>query len=351
MKIIQRVILYLLLLSIGFSRPYWVRYGWQVFRNVGDARSIALGGIQATDSGTSVSPLFNPSSSGSAGKHSFTYAHQSRLSGIINSDLLAFPIPKSGLPLNLILLYEGIGDIPNTQSLLLDFGLDGIPGTNDLGEGNGILDEGERLDKSGLTFFNQQQLGLHLSTAWNQGGWNLGIGLKGLYQSLGRHKAMGVGLDFGVAKNPWNGGRFGLTITDITTSWLVWENGTVERSKPEIHVGFSQIHRLENIPLSFTGIMGIDINSNGRNLNEDFHFQNYGGNVRIGLNIVYAYKVAIRIGRNGVGATTAGLGLSWDTVSLDYAFQTESSGSALGGSHYISISVDPNWVRKWAKKI
>lgn len=350
-RFVQRSIPFLLLLSVCFSEVYWVRYGWQSFRNVGDARSIALGGIQATHFGTSVSPLYNPSTSGSTGKHSLTYAHQSRLAGMINSDLLAFPIPKNGLPINLIILYEGIGDIPNTQTLLLDFGLDGIPGTNDFGEGNGILDEGERLNESELKYFNQRQVGIHLSTAWQRGGWNFGLGLKGLYQSLGKHRAMGMGLDAGAAIEPWPGGRIGLTITDITTSWLVWENGTVERAGPEIHAGFSQMHRLKIIPLSFTGIVGVDIDPSGRNLNEDFHFQNVGANMRVGLNIVYAYKIAVRIGRNGIGATTAGLGLSWDSMSLDYAFQVESSGSTLGGSHYISLSIDPEWVWKWAKRI
>ena len=59
------------------------------------------------------------------------------------------------------LLYEGVGSIPDTRETLLDWGLDGIFGTNDLGEGNGILDEGERLDGDQVQYFSQRQVGLH----------------------------------------------------------------------------------------------------------------------------------------------------------------------------------------------
>ena len=65
---------------------------------------------------------------------------------MINSDLIGFPINNFSRPLNVIIIYEGIDHIPDTRNILLDFGLDGIPGSGDSGEGNGILDEGERLD-------------------------------------------------------------------------------------------------------------------------------------------------------------------------------------------------------------
>ena len=45
---------------------------------------------------------------------------------------------------------ESIGDIPDTRNALLDYGLDGMPNTGDIGENNGILDDGERLDQKKL---------------------------------------------------------------------------------------------------------------------------------------------------------------------------------------------------------
>ena len=142
----RMTLLLFLMLSSGFSQSYWVKYGWQAFNSAGDARILALGGAAVTDFGTSVSPLFNPAASGKVGIHNLNYTHQSRLAGMINSDLLGFPIQNFSRPLNLIIIHEGIDQIPDTRNILLDFGLDGVPGTGDIGEGNGTLDEGERLD-------------------------------------------------------------------------------------------------------------------------------------------------------------------------------------------------------------
>ena len=56
---------------------------------------------------------------------------------------------------SVIMLYENVNGIPDTRGALLDWGLDGIFGTFDVGEGNGSLDEGERLDVDKIRFFNQ----------------------------------------------------------------------------------------------------------------------------------------------------------------------------------------------------
>ena len=84
----RMTLLLFLMLSSGFSQSYWVKYGWQAFNSAGDARILALGGAAVTDFGTSVSPLFNPAASGKVGIHNLNYTHQSRLAGMINSDLL-----------------------------------------------------------------------------------------------------------------------------------------------------------------------------------------------------------------------------------------------------------------------
>ncbi|MFQ6611770.1 MAG: hypothetical protein ACE5D2_01545 [Fidelibacterota bacterium] len=339
---------FLIIFSQGFifAQTYWVRYGWQTFRNAGDARILALGGHQAADVGTSVTPLFNPAATGQVGLHSITYAHQSRLAGMINSDLLSFPLTiLNHRPVNVIFLHEGISQIPDTRSLLLDFGADGIPGTGDIGEGNGILDEGERLDEEDLKYFSQRQLGLYFSTAWVWKKFRVGFGLKGLHHILGEFSAVGIGMDLGLYILPWKDGRIGLTMRDITTSWLVWNNGSVERTAPALLIGVAQQFNFSRFPLSVIGYSSLEIEAAGQSVDDDFKIGSRGGNFHLGVNLVYDYKVAIRLGRNGVGATTAGLGLSWSNFSLDYAFQAEPQGSGLGTSHYTSMSFNPAWLK------
>ncbi|MDE0586909.1 MAG: hypothetical protein OSB64_01060 [Candidatus Marinimicrobia bacterium] len=344
-------LLLFLMLSSGFSQSYWVKYGWQAFNSAGDARILALGGAAVTDFGTSVSPLFNPAASGKVGIHNLNYTHQSRLAGMINSDLLGFPIQNFSRPLNLIIIHEGIDQIPDTRNILLDFGLDGVPGTGDIGEGNGTLDEGERLDEDKLAYFSQRQLGLHLSTSWTKDTFEVGMAVKTLFHSIGEHSASGIGLDFGVLAVPWKNGRFGLTIRDITTSWQVWENGTVERFKPTAIGGLSHTHRFEDLPLTISGMVNIVWESGGKSIDDDIHLDNHGANYRLGLNGVYDNKIALRLGRNAIGSTTGGIGLSWENLSLDYAFLNEPSGSGLGVSHMVSLAVNSKWIRQYLEKL
>ena len=348
---IRMTVLFVLLGTMGFSQSYWVKYGWQAFNNAGDARILSLGGAAVTDFGTSVSPLFNPAASGKVGIHNLNYTHQSRLAGMINSDLLGFPIQNFSRPLNLIIIHEGIDQIPDTRNILLDFGLDGIPGTGDIGEGNGTLDEGERLDEDKLKYFSQRQLGLHLSTSWKKDNFELGIAVKSLFHSIGEHSGSGIGLDFGVLAVPWKNGRLGLTIRDITTSWQVWENGTIERFKPTVIAGLSQKYRFENMPLTVSGMVNVYLDGNGKSLDDDIHLGDNGANYLLGFNGVYDNKIALRLGRNAIGSTTGGIGLSWDNLSLDYAFLNEPSGSGLGASHMVSLAVNSNWIRQYVEKL
>ncbi|MEC9007358.1 MAG: hypothetical protein VX731_04445, partial [Candidatus Neomarinimicrobiota bacterium] len=51
------------------SQSYWVRYGWQLYENAGDARILSIGSAAVTDYGTTTSSLFNPASSGYSSRH------------------------------------------------------------------------------------------------------------------------------------------------------------------------------------------------------------------------------------------------------------------------------------------
>ncbi|MBL7009778.1 MAG: hypothetical protein ISR82_00975 [Candidatus Marinimicrobia bacterium] len=346
-----RMTVIFILINIGLSQSYWVKYGWQVFNSAGDARILALGGAAVTDYGTSVSPLFNPAASGKVGLHNINYTHQSRLAGMINSDLLGFPIQNFSRPLNLIIIHEGIDQIPDTRNILLDFGLDGVPGTGDIGEGNGTLDEGERLDEDKLKYFSQRQLGLHLSTSWHRDQFEMGLAVKTLFHSIGDYTGSGIGLDFGMLTVPWKNGRLGLTIRDISTSWQVWENGTIERFKPTAIAGLSHTHHFMHLPLSISAMVNIVWDGAGKSIDDDINLGDQGANYRLGFNGVYDNKIALRLGRNAIGSTTGGIGLSWENLSLDYAFLNEPTGSGLGSSHMVSLAVNSNWVRQYVEKL
>ena len=348
---INKILLFIFSLSTLSSQTYWVKYGWEVFKSAGDARILSLGGSAVTDYGTSVSPLFNPASSNRVGIHNFNYTHQNRLAGMINSDLIGFQIKSYSRPLNLILMHEGIDQIPDTRNILLDFGFDGVPGTGDIGENNGLLDDGERLDENKIKYFSQRQIGFHLSTAWEKKSLTYGLAVKGLNHNLGEYSAFGVGLDFGLLAAPWKNGHIGITVKDISTSWLVWDSGTVERFKPTLISGISHTFNLKSLPLTLNAMGDFMWDLSGKSFDDDLKFGNYGAKLLLGFNIIYNQMVSIRLGRNNIGANTAGVGLSWKNISLDYAFLNEPAESGLGATHLISLSANAEWIFSYLKNI
>ena len=96
---IRRTIFYFVLFfQLANAETYWVRYGWEIFANAGDGRSLALGNTLTASGGGAIGPLFNPALDPGISEFGLTYAHQSRFAGLINSDLGAFRfrIPFAG---------------------------------------------------------------------------------------------------------------------------------------------------------------------------------------------------------------------------------------------------------------
>ncbi|MFQ6676718.1 MAG: hypothetical protein ACE5D0_00210 [Fidelibacterota bacterium] len=339
-----------LFVSSMWAESYWVKYGWQSFKNAGDAQSIALGQALTAAYSGAASVLQNPAHA----HHSYNqylYAHQNRFAGLVNSDFLAFPtLAGFQRPVNVVLFHEGVSNIPDTRTVLLDWGIDGIPGTGDAGESNGHLDEGERLDATQVSFFKQSQWGIHLSTTWKVKNWILGVGMKGLFHSLAEHYASGIGFDLGATRSFWKGNTIGLTLTNATTSWLVWENGTIERFSPEFYAGISQEIGFEQFPLTINLMADAALNPFSHGLEDDFQFGETGGRYRGGLGIRYK-KFTLRFGRGLNALTSAGLGLDWGQAAIHYAFTTGANSTFLGDSHLLSFSLEPKWLAGQLGKI
>lgn len=334
-------------LSLLPGKTYWVKYGWTSFEEAGDARSVALGNALSAAPDFINSSFINPSAPFGEQSLRVDYGHYSRFAGMITSDYLSFPYRSViGLPVVFHLVNERIQHIPDTRNMLMDWGLDGEPGTGDPGEGNGILDEGERLDPERLRTFEQSQWGLKLSTSMNYRNYRVGVSVKGLYHALGKNFSNGIGFDVGVQKKVWQGGRIALVIHDATSSWLVWDNGTVERSRPKIIAGFSQTLELSRLPLTMTFLSDIIARPLERSLSDDWQIAETGVNYRLGFEAFYNNLLLFQLGRNQTGFYSTGLGVRWKEIGFQYAFQANPDLS-LGQSHFLSILIDPELVWKW----
>ena len=322
--------------QFSFSETVFIKYGWQIFRNAGDGRSLALGkALTAGGKGIPAS-LWNPANLVANTKKSFTYVHQSRFSGVVNSDLISFPIHKfTSKPFGFILIHEEVPGIPDTRYALLDE------------NGDGKLNGNERLDSKNVTEFSQHQWGVYLNRSWvinkspsigsvlSQKSGLLrdvifGIGVKGLIHQLGSHTGTGFGLDAGLRTLFWKRVQAGIVIQDVLTSWLVWDNGTKEIVTPRVSVGISGNYDLPLIPVTLDLMADIVIET------EKF---------RMGMEWTIRENIQIRFGRNETGIISTGLGLVWSDIEISYALQFEPEISSLGNSHLLSFSINPTLIR------
>jgi len=333
-----------LISNILYSESDWRKYGWQIYDNAGDARSIAIGSTSIADN-HGVSALWNPAINGNESSRNFTYGHQSRFTGIIQSDLISFPFStKNDRKFNILFLHESVSKIPNTENLLLDWGMDGVPNTGDIGENNGYLDEGERLNNEDISYFNQHQIGIQLSSQFSFNGFDLGVSIKSLLHTLGDHFGSGVGLDVGVKRSIWENSNIGISIHNLIPGMIVWDSGNTELSKPILLIGISQLYNLPKIPIEFFVLSDVIFNLQHPTLDDDFNIGSTGGNFRIGTEISYNKKVNIRFGRSKYGFYSTGLGLSWTNFELNYAYQLNSKSIDLGTNHVLSFTINPQWV-------
>jgi hypothetical protein len=340
---IHLILITFMLFSSLYSETGWRKYGWQIYDNAGDARSIAMGNTAiADDHGVSV--LWNPAISSSESYRNFTFGHQSRFAGIIQSDLISFPFStKNDRAFNLLLLHESVTKIPNTQNHLLDWGLDGVPNTGDIGENNGYLDDGERLNNGNITNFNQRQVGIQLSTQFVLYNFDFGVAIKSLFHTLGDHFGSGIGLDIGMIKSFWSNSNIGLSIHNLIPGLIVWDSGYTELSKPLIIGGISQTVSLSKIPIELIILSDVIFNMSAQSLSDDFHVGSTSGNWRVGAGISYNNKVNIRLGRSQYGFYSTGLGISWTNFELNYAYQLNSKSVDLGTNHVLSFTINPEW--------
>ena len=333
-----------LFLSFGFSDGFWVNYGWELFEHVTDARNAALGSATtAYQYGSPTSSLMNPVFSNLESPE-IVLTHQSRFAGILNNDLVSFQIQRESNPIHFNILYEGIGKIPDTRNMLLDWGNDGKIGTNDAGEGNGILDEGERLDADQIRFFSQHQVGIHGSFNHIYHNIPVGIGVKVLSYSLDNNFAMGVGIDLGVLKQ-FKGTDVGIVARNLPASGLIWDNGTVEGTTTSISIGVHRPFEFTEIPVKLHSMFKLDMSTTNRHLDSQIGFSSISIDGAFGIEGIYKAKLFIRLGRNAVNSSTGGLGVRWDGFGVDYAFLSTNSDGGLGNHHLISLRFSIDWVK------
>jgi hypothetical protein len=203
------------------------------------ARALGMGGTFVAISEDVTAGYWNPSALATINYPQLAGMYAERFASIVNYNYGGIALPfgkRSGLSLSFIRL--AVDDIPNTEKALLDYGIDGIPNTGDQGEGNGIIDENERIDPYQVFYFNSAEYAVFMSYGTKRrDNFFYGGNVKVLRKGIGENSAWGMGFDLACLWQPYPHLNVGANLQDITTTLVVWDTGRQEAITPTSKIG------------------------------------------------------------------------------------------------------------------
>ena len=274
--------------------------------------------------------------------------HSERFAGIVSYDYAAYARPYADdRAIGFSMIRLGVEGIPNTTNALLDYGTDGIPGTDDPDgtEGNGQLDFGERLDEDAITKFSDSEWAFYLSYGRQLNErFAYGGSVKFLRKAFANHSANGLGFDVAMKYRFRDRWFIGANFQDVTTTMLAWDTGTKELISPTLRSGISTLVKL---PFSEAWLMPSiefvtrtdgdrSFSSDGIGLGASFTSLTFGGELHVNNRLI------LRAGRGEVEPFSASIGIKVRGATVDYSFGSVGSQENLGDTHRVSLLVDFN---------
>jgi len=168
-----------------------------------------------------------------SGKSLYLY-HSSWFRNQVSASSAAFSFKLKDRPLGVMVSRIGITDIPDSRNALLDYGLDGIPGTGDTGEGNGQLDQNEIIDYDGVLFTGIANYSVHLGMpVYQSEKFKIGVNVGLLYTGLIETNGIGLTIDVHAEHHEkWFQALY--SIKNLPSAVMVFNNGTAQYYAPQI---------------------------------------------------------------------------------------------------------------------
>ncbi len=319
----------LLLLPV-FVLAEIVSYGEDPFVMGMSIDAYALGNIKAL-------PMQNPSPGGNvafleARDRKLGFQHTEGFGGVYQTDVL------SGTQNNwsLVLFRGGVSGIPDTRDALLDFGTDGVAGTEDEdgSENNGKMDPGERLSINSITYFSTQQFLAELGYSHQM---NPKLAVHGtarlLYHDLHAESGFGLGFHGGMLYEPVNNLRLGVEVTDALGTTIFWSSGLTEIYAPQLFLGADYHLKFKKVPFIFHPIFQAEISLNGEQ--SELNKGNWG--YSSGLEIVFQNQLFIQLGRSSLDQFQVGALIRTKYLDLHYGTGFSELTTIAGQTHRVGV--------------
>jgi hypothetical protein len=288
-------------------------------------RALGMGGAFVALANDVTAGYWNPAGLSHIYYPQLTLMHDERYGSLVNYDYAAaaMPVgPNTSWGFSVIRL--GVDDIPDTRGALIDL------------NGNGVLDEGDRLDESKIKYFGASDWAFYLTYSKKQTeDFSYGANLKIIRRDLGDASATGIGFDLGVWYTPMDNVVLGANLQDVTTTFLAWNTGTNELISPTMKIGSAYF--IEAFGGRFAPAIDFDIRFENRKSASTFHLGPVSFDTHFGTEFMFKDVVAFRLGYNDVKQWSMGAGLYLPKLSIDYSFAQFTAAQDLGRTHRISL--------------
>ncbi|MEO8666293.1 MAG: PorV/PorQ family protein [Ignavibacteria bacterium] len=331
MKSLKTNVILIALISLiavqdGFSQGSGNKYAGE-FLSIGvGGRPKGMGGAYVALVNDVTAGYWNPGSLSKIDYPQFSLMHDAQFGNLVNYDYGAVGIPfgkNSSLGISLIRM--GVDDIADTRNALIDL------------NGNGVLDDGERLDPSKITYFNAADYAVYLTYAKRTSDkFTYGANLKIIRRNLAEEGAWGLGFDVGASYNPFGSFYLGANLMDLTTTYLSWSTGKKEVITPTAKLGTA--YQIEFLKGTLTPAVDFDVRFENRRSSANANLGPVSFDMHAGVEYSFRNLISLRTGYSDLGNLTLGAGVKLPKINIDYSFSKFDGLEELGSSHLISLT-------------
>jgi hypothetical protein len=289
-----------------FKSIYATSYAGDFEELGASARALGLGGAYVASATDPSAIYYNPGASALIKTQQVLFLHSENfLGGIVQNNFLSYIRPQNGTAYGIGILTNRIPNIKITK----------LPNSNlPPSDSNQPIIDRIVTASDWVVYLNYARL---LNNYLYVGG-----NFKFIYRSLGIGNAFGTGFDCGGMLLLTSDFKLGLKVTDLTSSPLFWSTKTRELISPKITIGIAKSFNFKTSNMILTS----DLETNF----DKFHLNN-----NFGVEYLYKNALALRFGFYHLNFT-AGVGLTYKKIFIDYAYLSHYNQEDLGASQKFS---------------
>jgi hypothetical protein len=290
------------------------KYAGEAFTLGASARPLALGGAFVALADDPSGLYYNPAGLGLVEGRQVSMLHSETYGSLVNHDYIAFTNP--------VILRKHPGSV--------------AVGIYRVGGGGIILTEKDPetggpvviSEKSHYDYLILLGGGVRVSERWR-----IGVNTKIIARSLAGSSAWGLGMDVGIQYGSLHGFAAGANLTNATSTFLSYDNGTRESILPALRIGATYSADIDQFTIR--ALVDSDVLFESRDAAAQVSMGTISLDSHLGGEVSYHEIVYFR-GGSDIGRLSLGVGLKFNRFRLDGAFLDHND---LDNSYRISLNI------------